>query len=80
MTRLQQLFHGHWLPALPLPPTQRPAVLAPPPRRQSLQDRGVAPLVRSEARILQLNIGLYCNQVGWNCSCCGLRRAAPRGM
>lgn len=28
-----------------------------------LQDSGVSPLVRSTTRILQLNVGLYCNQV-----------------
>jgi len=35
-----------------------------PPFARMCQDAGVAPLVRGAARILQLNIGLYCNQVG----------------
>ncbi|GBF96882.1 Fe-S oxidoreductase [Raphidocelis subcapitata] len=30
-------------------------------------DRGVAPLVRGQARILQLNTGLYCNQACTHC-------------
>ena len=32
-----------------------------------LQDRGVSPLVRGEAKTLQLNIGLYCNQACTHC-------------
>lgn len=32
-----------------------------------MQDAGVSPLVRSQAAILQLNIGLYCNQACTHC-------------
>lgn len=32
-----------------------------------LQDAGATPLRRGEARILQLNIGLYCNQACTHC-------------
>lgn len=32
-----------------------------------LQDAGCKPLVRSEATIMQLNIGLYCNQACTHC-------------
>ena len=32
-----------------------------------MQDAGVSPLVRSQATILQLNIGLYCNQACTHC-------------
>lgn len=44
-----------------------------------MQDQGVSPLRRGAAATLQLNIGLYCNQVRWaparwspNVACKGL--------
>ena len=41
----------------------------------ALQDAGVSPVVRAEATILQLNIGLYCNQA---CSHCHVESSPKR--
>jgi hypothetical protein len=44
-----------------------PCYLAHKAMRMHAQDRGVSPLVRSPTKILQLNIGLYCNQACTHC-------------
>lgn len=53
-----------YLPACMHPFAHRPELASHPPM---LQAAGVSPLVRGPAAILQLNIGLYCNQACRHC-------------